>query len=92
MKKKYKNKVDMAKEKAEMARFGTQYVMSLKPVQRKILKSEKKPDEGQIFDFSWSQGQDVKMGKKEKKDYKNHNQNLDMSFYNTRSKRYNPPK
>ena len=80
MKKKYKNKVDMAKEKAEMARFGTQYVMSLKP------------DEGQIFDFSWSQGQDVKMGKKEKKDYKNHNQNLDMSFYNTRSKRYNPPK
>ena len=66
--------------------------MSLKPVQRKILKSEKKPDEKQIFDFTWSQGQDVKMGKKEKKNYKNHNQNLDMSFFNTRSKRYNPPK
>ena len=89
-KKPRKSKVDMAKEKAEVARFGTQYVMTLEPVKNKILGKEKPLDEGKIFDFSWKQGDPVKMGRKEKKEPKD--QKMDMSFYNARSKRYNPPK
>ena len=85
-----KTKVDIAKEKAEVARFGTQFVMSLGPVKNKILNKEKPIDENKIFDFSWKQGEEVKMGKKEKKEPRD--QKMDMSFLNIRSKRYNPPK
>jgi|TARA_R110001606_G_scaffold59566_5_gene141394 hypothetical protein len=89
-KKPRKSKVDMAKEKAEVARFGTSYVMSLEPVKNKILNKEKPIPESKIFDFSWSQGEPVKLGKKEKKEPKD--QKMSMSFYNIRSKRYNPPR
>lgn len=88
--KKRKTKLDVAKQKAELDRFGDQFVMGLSTVKKKILNDEKPPDEKKIFDFTWSQGQDVKMGKTEKKSPSD--QGLQMSFYNTRSKRYNPPK
>ena len=90
VKKPRKSKVDKAKDAAELARFGTSYVMSLKPVQQKITKSEEKPKEESIFDFSWKQGEKAKMGKKEKKAPKDHK--MDMSFMNVRSKRYLNPK
>jgi len=85
-----KSKVDLAKDKAEMARFGTQYVMSLTPVRNKIMKTEEPPDEKKIFDFTWKQGQPAKMGKPEKKQPKDHK--MDMTFMNVRSKRYLDPK
>ena len=66
VKKPRKSKVDKAKDAAELARFGTSYVMSLKPVQQKITKSEEKPKEESIFDFSWKQGDPVQMEKKRK--------------------------
>ena len=85
-----KNKKDVAKEKSDLARFGTSYVMSLDAVKKKILKKEEPLTEDKVFDFSWKQGEQVKMGKKEKEEPKD--QKMDMSFYNVRQKRYNPPK
>jgi len=83
-------KKEKAKEKAELARFGEHWVMKRPQVIKKILKKEEPPDEKKIFDFSFTPGGEVKMGKKEKK--KASDQGLQMSFYNIRSKRYNPLK
>lgn len=56
------------------------HVFRLKQVQNKILKKEHKIDEKKIFDFGWSEGQEVKKAKKDRK--KGKHANLSYVFYN----------
>lgn len=77
-------KTKKEEEENKLHRFGGQFITSLKPVQDKILRKEKKIDEKKIFDFDWQEGKKVKQAKKDKK--KGSYQQLGMVFYNPMNK------
>tara|TARA_R100000231_G_scaffold111417_1_gene82607 strand:+ start:967 stop:1227 length:261 start_codon:yes stop_codon:yes gene_type:complete len=77
-------KTKKEEDENKLLRFGGQFITSLKPVQDKILRKEKKIDEKKIFDFDWKEGQPVKKAKKDKK--KGSYQQLGMVFYNPMNK------
>lgn len=67
-------------EKNRLQEYPNTHIFSLKEVQNKILKKEHKIDEKKIFDFSWSEGNEIKKAKKDKK--KGKHQQLEYVFYN----------
>ena len=77
-------KTKKEEEENKLQRFGGQFVTTLKPVQDKILRKEKKIDEKKIFDFDWEEGKKVKQAKKDKK--KGSYQQLGLVFYNPMNK------
>ena len=77
-------KTKKEEEENKLHRFGGQFITSLKPVQDKILRKEKKVEEKKIFDFDWKEGKPVKQAKKDKK--KGSYQQLGMVFYNPSNK------
>jgi len=77
-------KTTKEQEENKLLRFGGQFITSLKPVQDKILRKEAKVNQNEIFDFNWTEGKKVKIGKKDKK--KGSYQRLGMVFYNPQNK------